>query len=145
MKLVSIVSLHGHPVSLRIKRRSKALGVRNLFFLRGVARDVRRAVVKAFDHLDALGVVRDVQVYIVPGVTVAGQGFGVSARRIDRRGVAIAVAGLCPRGMHRTEFLQCVQHTLAHEWAHVEQFQTRGMWQERGIEVRARNLLKGCP
>lgn len=151
MKRISL-PLRGHPVKLRVVRRSDRgrLGVRQLVVLRGVADDVARVARRTFEKLDGLGVVSDVTLVVVPAPAVEGRpgefAFGVTARHPAFRGVAIAVAGRNPGpAKERRAFLSLegLPHVIAHEWAHAEQWQTRGMWSERGIEVRARNLLRG--
>lgn len=151
MRRISL-PLHGLPVATRIERRDRIakLGVRKLTVLRGVARDVSRVATALFLHLDELGLVRDVSVLVVPHSSIAEQsfgaerGFGVTVRCSKRRGAYIVVAGRSLRGEPRSEFLRAhFPQTFAHEWAHVDQWQNRGKWQERGIEVRARTLLRG--
>lgn len=78
----------------------------------------------------------------------SGFGFGVFVpprRKSDppRIAVAAGLADLCEAaGESRADALLAVLHTFLHEFAHYEQWRDGRTLQERGVNVRARSLLR---
>ncbi len=79
-----------------------------------------------------------------PAVTTPyGKGVGFGLTMTGNHGVVIAVACLPPREMRtRSERLEYLTHTFAHELAHYEQHRDGRKLQERGVEVRARTIMR---
>jgi len=113
---------------------------------RGVAKDVGRRL-RAFVEalIEVIEIRHRLMVSIVPGVVVCHgksktSGFGV----FDSVNIRIFIAGIpLPRSeMTRAEWIRNAKHTIAHEFAHYEQFRDGRRLTERGVESRARKLVR---
>jgi hypothetical protein len=92
--------------------------------------------------------VHPILVRVVPGMVVTdadGGGFGWGAFRAggDNR-PQIIIPGHKPDELTDAEWLaEMLPTTIAHEWAHYEQYRDGKPVQERGVVVRARSLARG--
>lgn len=87
----------------------------------------------------------DVLVKMVPGMSIFAEGrhgFGTFHLGDGGRPI-IHVAGERPHDLDEAEWLgDMLPSTVAHEWAHYEQFRDGKPIQKRGVVVRTRTLLR---
>jgi hypothetical protein len=122
----------------------------------GIAADVGAEVTALAAWLGTTGLQHPMEVWVVPAPAVqapdGGIGFGVFAwptqsprvyvgtvRIVLAAGMAevLQAEGACSRA----DALDAVLHTVAHEWAHYEQWRDGRQPTERGVNKRATHLL----
>ena len=113
-----------------------------------IAKDVRKrarqtiAALRPLIHLE-----HEIDVQVVPGVVIKmpGGGLGFGVFRFERcSGITIFIAGMAPPVdfMKRSDWLSQVREVICHEFVHYEQYRDGKRLSERGVRVRARNLVK---
>lgn len=111
-------------------------------FVAPIPRNVRRVVTRLCQELQrATSVPHEVEVIVVPAPAVSRPdgacGFGGFAPADGR----IYLAGQRPPDVSSAAWQDLVAETLCHELAHYEQWRDGRELTERGVAVRARNLL----
>jgi hypothetical protein len=113
-----------------------------LRFKRGVTREIRRELREFFRHVaDVVRFEHELPVIVVPCPVVSverGAGFGGFC--IQEGKPQVFIGGQTDEEIGYT--LADIIETAAHELAHYEQFRDGRELTERGVNVRARNILK---
>lgn len=85
-------------------------------------------------------------VRVVPAQVIGTQevGFGFGLFEYDKKGkdLTIMLSGHQLPDLQYDEWIEMIMEALCHELAHYEQFRDGKKVQERGVRVRARNLMK---
>ena len=116
-----------------------------------IAADIQLAVTGISEHLQVLSdVPHDLLMVIYPAeVVTTDDGDACWATFQEPTGntnLHIKIAGRFPRGMfpHRRDGIENLMDSVCHEFAHYEQWRDGKEITERGVNVRARGLLKLC-
>jgi len=92
------------------------------------------------------------EIHLVPSATVqavenGGTGFAAFGVRNSKPMIYVGCKWLpsfAKDGVTREEWAEQLKISLAHEWAHMEQYRDGRPLTERGVHVRAKSLLKKC-
>lgn len=121
-----------------------------VLFIGEIRPDVRAVVERMVRAAEKVTPIRHpLTVHVAPAPAVRGgdDGIGFGFTQVDTRTpgapVHIALAGEPPDGCESPEDIaDFLESTFAHELAHYEQHRDGKPLQERGVEVRARNLRR---
>lgn len=112
-----------------------------------VGKDVEQIFRTVISKLNSISEIpEEVELLLVPGASVAvndGAGFGVFICYDHYKAIAIAgkYCNEMKKDLSRKEWLEILPETIAHEWAHMEQWRDGKPLNHKGIDKRVKQLL----
>lgn len=137
-KPVALAAVVGYSISDRIE------------FYAAISKSVRTSVAETVSRLCRVSPMpNNLRIVVVPAATVEADGavgFGLFGAPEDTP--TIVIGGVfsqdLKKDMSRNDWLRTLPDTIAHEWAHAEQWKRGAKLQERGVNRRAKELLESA-